>query len=135
MILNLIGVIYLVYLTISLFIEALAEPLSCVISHAMFNLVEPNEGSYALWTIVLFKITGFMTALCFVVLGTNIAYYKTVIKVDTMRKVNKTSFYCLIAFAIANTIHISVVIVFTAIEDFTFGAENVLAAQLTAIML
>lgn len=135
MIVNLIGVTNLVYLTISLFIEALSEPISCVLSHAIFQLVEPIEENFAVWAIIIFKVTGFMTAFCFVVLGTNIAYYKTVIKVDTMRKVNKTSLYCLLGFAIANTVHVGIVIVFSALETFSGSSDKILAAQVVAILI
>ena len=39
---------------------------------------------YEYWTVILFKITAFMCAISFLLLGTFIAYYKSVVKVETM---------------------------------------------------
>lgn len=45
---------------------------------------EKLEVEYDSWTVIIFKITAFMCAICFLLLGTFIAYYKSVIKVETM---------------------------------------------------
>ena len=42
------------------------------------------DTEYEYWTVIIFKITAFMCAICFLLLGTFIAYYKSVVKVETM---------------------------------------------------
>ena len=79
-----IGVVYLVYLTISLFITSIREPFAEILAQALvYGDVYSENDSFA-WLTVLFKITGFMTATCFIVLGTYIQYYKSMVKVETM---------------------------------------------------
>ena len=42
------------------------------------------DTEYEYWTVIIFKITAFMYAISFLLLGTFIAYYKSVVKVETM---------------------------------------------------
>ena len=58
-----------------------------------------------------------MCAICFLLLGTFIAYYKSVVKVETMIQQQKTTLYCYIAFAIIGVIHSSFVIFFAFNEE------------------
>ena len=63
--------------------------MSCLIAQAIvftdeFEEVDPQ---YNLWIMILAKLLGFMTTICFMVLGTYIVYYKALVKVDTMRQV------------------------------------------------
>ncbi len=82
----------MMFLTISLFFDSstFIEPVTCMISHAIIfgsdlnNIVQED---YKGWTIVIFKITGFMCAIIFLVLGCYIAYYRSVVKVDTIRSI------------------------------------------------
>ena len=59
-----------------------------MISHALIfqgDIVSSSlETEYEYWTVIIFKITAFMCAICFLLLGTFIAYYKSVVKVETM---------------------------------------------------
>ena len=36
------------------------------------------------WSVIIFKMTGFMCAVCFLIQGAYIAYYKSVIKVEAI---------------------------------------------------
>lgn len=59
-----------------------------MISHALIfqgDIVSSSlKPEYEYWTVIIFKITAFMCAICFLLLGTFIAYYKSVVKVETM---------------------------------------------------
>ena len=71
----------------------------------------------------MFKITGFMCAICFILLGTYIAYYKSVIKVDTIKQVKQTSFYCLSAFVLIGLTHSGLVIFFAFMENYSLSDD------------
>ena len=66
---------------------------------------------------IIFKITAFMCAICFLLLGTFIAYYKSVIKVDTMIQQRRTTFICYTAFSVIGVFHSAFVIFFAISED------------------
>ena len=83
-----IGVVYMIYLVVSIFLESIQEPVAVLLGHKFIfgkdlgdKVVEGDQG----WEIYIFKITAFMLAINFLVVGTYIAYYKSVVKVDTMR--------------------------------------------------
>ena len=44
------------------------------------DLVENYEN----WTIIVYKISGFMSAVCFILIASYIAYYKSLVKVDAL---------------------------------------------------
>ena len=44
------------------------------------DLVENYEN----WTIIVFKISGFLSAVCFILIASYIAYYKSLVKVDAL---------------------------------------------------
>ena len=83
-----VGVTYLLYLTVSCFVKEVRQPLSAIISHWLIFqgdiLSSKLDTDYEYWTVIIFKITAFMCAICFLLLGTFIAYYKSVVKVETM---------------------------------------------------
>lgn len=83
-----IGVTYLLYLTVSCFVKEVRQPLAAMISHGLIFqgdiLSASLDTQYEYWTVIIFKITAFMCAICFLLLGTFIAYYKSVVKVETM---------------------------------------------------
>ena len=66
-----IGVVYLIYLTVSIFLPAIRAPLSVIISQAIVHGTvyadRVNE-----WSTILFKVTGFLVAILYIVLGTYI---------------------------------------------------------------
>jgi len=96
------------YLTISLFLEDLSQPLACLISQSIvFGGGQVGPSLDADWTQVIFKVTGFLIGFCFIVLGTYIAYYKTVIKVDTMKKVRQIAYYSLVAYVVVGAIRLA----------------------------
>jgi len=116
--LNLVGVTYLIYLTVSLFVAPLTSPLACTLAQLMvygtdFGNFEAAEG----WIIIIYKILGFMNAMCFIVLGTYIAYYKSVIKVDTMKQIKSMCLICVIVFTIAGLAHLGAVVYCAFFED------------------
>ena len=39
---------------------------------------------YENWTIIVYKISGFMSAVCFILIASYIAYYKSLVKVDAL---------------------------------------------------
>ena len=86
-VMNVLGITSLVYLVISLFANTDdVMPLVNYIGHALvyrgeFSVVDPV---YNTWVVILAKLFGFMIAICFMVMGTYIVYYKTMIKVETI---------------------------------------------------
>ena len=40
--------------------------------------------NYENWTIIVYKISGFMSAICFILIASYIAYYKSLVKVDAL---------------------------------------------------
>ena len=84
--LNFLGILSLIYLIIVLFIGDQAQPMSCLIAQAIvysgeFSEVDPQ---YNIWIMILAKLLGFLTTICFMILGTYIVYYKAIVKVDTV---------------------------------------------------
>ena len=83
-----IGITYLLFLTVSCFIGQIRSPLAVILSHGIVfrgDIISPSlETDYNYWTVIIFKITAFMCAICFLLLGTFIAYYKSVVKVEGM---------------------------------------------------
>ena len=61
---------------------------------------------------IIIKITSFAEALCYILLGTFIAYYKNTIKINTVKLVLQTSYKCMIIFAVIGLIHTLFAIVF-----------------------
>ena len=57
------------------------------------------------WALILTKLLGFTSTICFMVLGTYIVYYKALVKVDTIKQVSAMAFYCMIVFAIVGLAH------------------------------
>lgn len=119
-----IGIVYLMYLTISLFFNnsTFIEPVTCMISHAVIfgsDLDEIVSEDYQGWTIIIFKITGFMCSIIYIVLGCYIAYYRSVIKVDTIKQIMDTSLYCLASFTIIGFVHSVFCIYFAIADNFT----------------
>ena len=116
-----IGVAYLLYLTVSCFIGDIRRPLAVMLSHAIVfqgDIMSSSlEAEYSYWTVIIFKITAFMCAICFLLLGTFIAYYKSVVKVETMMKEKKATLYCYLSFAVIGVVHSIFVITFALMED------------------
>ena len=69
------------------------------------------------WSIIIYKISGFMTATCFISVGAYIAYYRDSVKVDSILQVLKTSFYALWGFGIFGGIHTAFVILYAVLVD------------------
>ena len=61
---------------------------------------------------IIIKITSFAEALCYILLGTFIAYYKNTIKINTVKLVLQTSYKCMLIFAAVSLIHTLFAIVF-----------------------
>ena len=85
-----IGAIYLLYLTVSLFVQSIHQPVAVIFAQAIVwggaLPEELGEDELEILT-VIFKITAFVCAISFLLLGTYIAYYKSVVKVDAMKQV------------------------------------------------
>ena len=97
--LNLIAIITLIYIVITLFLDMTVAPLSCVLSHfIVWHGTDPGDPVYEAWTYVIAKLLGFIDTIVMMVLGTYIIYYKTIIKVDTVRQVKKKAFCSMIVF-------------------------------------
>ena len=91
----------MVYLTVSLFIDAINEPVALIIGQGMIfgsdlgdTLTITSDG----WPTVAYKITGFMCAIICLVLSSYISYYKSVVKVDALLRILKISTICLWTF-------------------------------------
>ena len=81
----LIGVVYMIYLVVSLFLDAIEEPIAVQLAHAFVGLKDNDVEQNIIWMVYIFKVSGFIIAIDFLTLGTYIAYYKSIVKVDTMR--------------------------------------------------
>lgn len=105
-----IGIVYMIYLTVSIFIQQIREPLPLVISHAiLFDSVEHDNVG---WMTAAFKFSGFMSAICFLIFGTYISYYKNVVKVDAMIQVKRAAGIFLSCYCIIGLIHTSFIALF-----------------------
>ena len=76
-----IGTVYIVYLTISLFIDSINKPVTLALSQAMIFGTEVDISSGTL-IICLYYMTAFISSIICIVLAAYISYYKSVIKVD-----------------------------------------------------
>ena len=124
-----LGVVYMMFLTVSIFADTIKEPVAVLVAHSIVfgnslgkSTMDDPSGKAALegtdvWTVYIFKITGFMCAINFILLGTYIAYYKSVVKVDTMKHISSTALYCLIAFLVVGLSHSGFVIYFAFAEN------------------
>lgn len=45
---------------------------------------EDLEENYETWTIIVYKISGFLSAVCFILIASYVAYYKSLVKVDAL---------------------------------------------------
>ena len=123
----LFGILYLLFLTISLFWNSIEAPLACMIANLIVyqgDIGDVLKADPENWTVIAFKITGFVCAVIFILLGTYIAYYKSVVKVDTMRQIRNASFYCLLGFCTIGVIHSVFVIVYSVRLDVDFKDEK-----------
>ena len=60
-----------------------------------------------------------MCAIIFIVLGCYIAYYRSVVKVDAIRSIEKMTLYCLVSFAVIGITHSAFCIYFAIAEEIT----------------
>ena len=113
--------------------------MSCLIAQAIvfkdeFKEVDPQ---YSLWIMILAKLLGFTTTICFMTLGTYIVYYKAMIKVDTIVKIKGMAFYTMIVFIIIGTSHtiLSIMCAILAESDseMEFGKKRRTQALLSCI--
>ena len=86
--------------------------------------------SYDEWTKYIYKVSGFVIAVCFIFEGTYIVYYKAVVKVETVQKIYKTSLWCTLTFLIAGLIHTGFIIFFVISEDFEIENSNITENEL-----
>ena len=112
-----IGILYLVFLTVSLFITSIQAPLAVIMANAMMFGGESVKKDEEDWTQIIFKITGFLCAISFIIMGTYIAYHKSVVKVDTLMQVQKTAQYCMVVFFSIGIFHSIFVIFFAFRQD------------------
>lgn len=136
----LIGVLYLVYLTISIFVENIREPLPLVLSHLIyFRGYSSDDVTHVntAWMTAAFKFTGFLCAICFLMLGTYISYYKSVVKVDAMIQVTKAAGLFLTCFLFVGAAHFAFVTVFSIKQDLIYEGNQSLEklSKGTAIIL
>ena len=117
-VLNVTGVISLIYLIVSLFVDTKAVPLACEIGHAIAFSGEDVTTNYESWAVILTKLLGFMSTICFMVLGTYIVYYKALVKVDTMKQVQGMAFYSMFIFGIVGLGHAIFAILCAATVDY-----------------
>ena len=122
---NIIGVIALIDLIVSLFVDKQAVPLACMIGDAIgFSGTSGIKPEYEGWAVILTKLLGFMATICFMVLGTYIVYYKALVKVDTVKQVSGMSFYSMIIFGIVGLSHAIFAIICAATVEYVWSAED-----------
>ena len=114
-----LGMTYMIYLTISLFVDHIVEPVAVIIAEAMVYGAGSNDvytEDYAGWTTIVYKISGFTSAICFILMASYIIYYKSVVKVDAMQHLSKISTYCFYSYLIVGLVHCIFVTIFTISE-------------------
>ena len=122
-----IGLVYLIFLTISLFLAAVVEPVAVLFSQAIVfgndigNELQEVKDS---WTVVLYKITGFMCAIIFLILGSYISYHKSVVKVDAVKQTLTTATWCMWVFLVVGLIHTVFVTYFAIQEDIELADDQ-----------
>lgn len=114
-----IGLTYAIYLTLSLFLESIEEPLAVIISEAVVfgsDIGTKLKEEIDSWTVIIYKITGFMIATICIVLASFIFYYKGVIKVNALFSLRFVAKICLWSYIAVGLIHCSFVAYFTITE-------------------
>ena len=110
-----LGMAYVIYLTISLFVDNITAPIPVIITEAiiygsdMNELYKSDEGG---WTVIIYKVTGFTSAICFVLMASYIIYYKSVVKVDAMQHLQKMAIYCIYSYLVIGILHCVFVTIF-----------------------
>ena len=110
-----LGMAYVIYLTISLFVDSIVAPIPVIITEAMIYGSDMNElykSDNESWTIIIYKVTGFTSAICFVLMASYIIYYKSVVKVDAMQHLQKMSVYCIYSYLAIGILHCVFVTIF-----------------------
>ena len=110
-----LGMAYVIYLTISLFVDSIQAPIPVIITEAMIYGSDMNElykSDNESWTIIIYKVTGFTSAICFVMMASYIIYYKSVVKVDAMQHLQKMSVYCIYSYLAIGILHCVFVTIF-----------------------
>lgn len=110
-----LGMAYVIYLTISLFVDSIVAPIPVIITEAMIYGSDMNElykSDNESWTIIIYKVTGFTSAICFVIMASYIIYYKSVVKVDAMQHLQKMSVYCIYSYLAIGILHCVFVTIF-----------------------
>ena len=110
-----LGMAYVIYLTISLFVDSIVAPIPVIITEAMIYGSDMNElykSDNESWTIIIYKVTGFTSAICFVMMASYIIYYKSVVKVDAMQHLQKMSVYCIYSYLAIGILHCVFVTIF-----------------------
>lgn len=79
---------------------------------------------YENWTIIIYKISGFMSAICFILIASYIAYYKSLVKVDALQHMEKMAFYCIWTFLGVGLVHTTFVTYFAASEDIIDNTDD-----------
>ena len=117
LLLNFLGVASLIYIIVTLFVDANIVPLSCILSHIIvWRGSDLNISAvYEPWTYVLAKLFGFMASIIMLVLGTYIIYYKAMVRVDSMRLIKGKTFCTMIIFGMIGLAH-AVLSIFCAIK-------------------
>jgi hypothetical protein len=118
-----IGVLYLVYLTASLFLPSIQSPLAVMVAQAIMFSGDEVEKTELQWTMTIFKITGFLCAGSFIIMGTYIAYHKSVVKVDAVIQVQKMAQYCMLIFFTIGIFH-SVFVIFFAFKQDVYAVDD-----------
>ena len=71
------------------------------------------EESWQSWEVVIYKITGFICATSFLLVGGYISYYRNPVRVDNFQHLLRIANYCLFTFMIIGLVHSSLVIFYS----------------------
>ena len=110
-----LGMAYVIYLTISLFVDSIVAPIPVIITEAMIygsDMDDLYKSDYESWTIIIYKVTGFTSAICFVLMASYIIYYKSVVKVEAMQHLQKMALYCIYSYLVIGILHCIFVTIF-----------------------
>lgn len=110
-----LGMAYVIYLTISLFVDNITAPIPVIITEAIIYGSDMNElykSDSESWTVIIYKVTGFTSAICFVLMASYIIYYKSVVKVDAMQHLQKMAIYCIYSYLVIGILHCVFVTIF-----------------------
>lgn len=125
--LSLFGVICFSVLLVFFFSGFHNVPISCKIGFKIAYNIPASAIVYPTLIAVIAELLGFVCTSCYMILGGYIMYYKSLVKVDSMKKINSQAFRMMIIFCILGLIHSGLAVMcsnFVELRDERFMSEE-----------